>query len=200
MVKYVIAFRDVGAPKTGLSPTIDIYIKVSDGTSAGEAPAVSEFSGGFYYFTAIPAERIALRVDSNDGNMANTDRYILMEIGPNDDDLDVAISTRAPSNEYDTQLDANMSTRAPSSEYDTEMARITANVATEAKQDIIDDIVDNILLDTDALEKIETNRWAIVANQLIIYDDDLVTPLYTFDLTDSEGTPAMENVYERVPT
>ncbi len=41
----------------------------------------------------------------------------------------------APSGEYDTQLDANMSTRAPASEYDTEMARITANVATETKQD-----------------------------------------------------------------
>jgi len=48
----------------------------------------------------------------------------------------------APANEYDTQLDANMSTRAPASEYDTEMARITANVATEAKQDVIDGLHD----------------------------------------------------------
>ena len=44
----------------------------------------------------------------------------------------------APANEYDTQLDANMSTRAPANEYDTPMARITANVATEAKEDVID--------------------------------------------------------------
>ncbi len=50
----------------------------------------------------------------------------------------------APASEYDTQLDANMSTRAPASEYDTAMARITANVATEAKQDIIDTNVDQI--------------------------------------------------------
>jgi len=49
-----------------------------------------------------------------------------------------AVDTKAPANEYDTQLDANMSTRAPANEYDTEMARITANVATETKQDIID--------------------------------------------------------------
>lgn len=46
--------------------------------------------------------------------------------------------------------------------------------------------------------KIASNRWKIVSNQLIIYDDDEVTPLYTFDLKDSAGDPAMEDVYERV--
>lgn len=35
-----------------------------------------------------------------------------------------------------SNLDAAISTRAPASEYDTEMARITANVATETKQDL----------------------------------------------------------------
>jgi len=49
--------------------------------------------------------------------------------------LDAAVSTRAPSGEYDTELDTTVSSRAPASEYDTEMARITADVATEAKQD-----------------------------------------------------------------
>jgi len=62
--------------------------------------------------------------------------------------LDAAITSRAPSGEYDVQLDANISTRAPASEYDVEMARITANVATEAKQDIIDTNVDDIETDT----------------------------------------------------
>lgn len=81
---------------------------------------------------------------------------------------------------------------------DTIVGRVTANVATEAKQDVIDGIVDNILLDTDALEKIATNRWKIVANQLIVYDDDKVTPIYTFNLFSAGGAPVMENVYERV--
>lgn len=40
---------------------------------------------------------------------------------------------------------------APASEYDTEMVRITANVATEAKQDIIDTIVDAIKVKTDTI-------------------------------------------------
>lgn len=41
---------------------------------------------------------------------------------------------------------------APASEYDTEMARITADVATEAKQDIIDTNVDDIESDTSDIQ------------------------------------------------
>lgn len=40
-------------------------------------------------------------------------------------------------------------TKAPANEYDTEMARITENVATEAKQDIVDGVVDGIKTDLD---------------------------------------------------
>lgn len=50
-----------------------------------------------------------------------------------------------------------------------------------------------------ALKKIGTNRWQIIGNQLIVYDDDGLAPLYTFDLKDSDGEPAMENVFERTP-
>jgi len=66
--------------------------------------------------------------------------------------LDVAVSSRAPSGEYDTELDATISSRAPASEYDTQMARITADVATEAKQDIIDGNVDDIKEQTDQIQ------------------------------------------------
>lgn len=48
-------------------------------------------------------------------------------------------------------IDAAISGRAPISEYDTEMARITAPVATEAKQDIVDGVVDDIKLKTENL-------------------------------------------------
>ena len=85
---YVIYFSDFGTPKTGLSPTVDIHVKVSDGSSAGSAPSVSVLRGGFYKFTATPTERVALRVDSEDSNMADADRYIPMVIGPEDDAMD----------------------------------------------------------------------------------------------------------------
>ena len=85
-------------------------------------------------------------------------------------------------------------------------------IATEAKQDIIDAIVDAIKLKTDLIpaspasettlttvKKVLVNKWKLLSNQLIIYDDDGATPLYTFNLVDSGGNPAMENVYQRTP-
>lgn len=50
--------------------------------------------------------------------------------------------------DFPTDFMADVSGLAPANEYDTEMARITANVATEAKQDVIDGIVDEIISDT----------------------------------------------------
>lgn len=37
--------------------------------------------------------------------------------------------------------------------------------------------------------KIEKNKWEVASDQLIIYDDDGTTPLYTFDLTPDDDTP-----------
>jgi hypothetical protein len=79
-MNYVVYFSDGGSPKAGLSPTVDIYIKVSDGSSAGTAPTVSELSGGFYKFAATPTENILIRVDSEDTDMADIDRYKVMQI------------------------------------------------------------------------------------------------------------------------
>jgi len=50
------------------------------------------------------------------------------------------------------------------------------------------------------IKKLENNRLKIdaTANTLTIYDDD-GTPLRVFNLKDSVGAPANENIYERVP-
>ena len=56
------------------------------------------------------------------------------------------------------------------------------------------------LEDITAIKKVQLNRWRILNNQLLIYDNDGVTVLYTFNLKDSSGNPAEANVYERVPT
>jgi len=104
--------------------------------------------------------------------------------------LDVAVSSRAPANEYDTQLDVAVSTRAPSGEYDTEMARIDVVLSTRALES-----GGNIA----TILKVEKNRWKIVGNQMIMYEDDGSTPLFTFNLKDAGGNPAETNVKERVP-
>jgi len=52
---------------------------------------------------------------------------------------------------------------------------------------------------TQLLKKIETGRWQIANNQLILYDTDGVTVLRKFDLLDKKGVPTEKDVYERVP-
>lgn len=42
-------------------------------------------------------------------------------------------------------------------------------------------------------------RWRIVGTQLIIYEDDKVTPFKTFDLKDASGLPSVTQTFERVP-
>lgn len=91
--------------------------------------------------------------------VAPTAVEIRQEIDSNSTRLDADMTSRAPAATALTDvtwtvakagyIDAAISGRSPANEYDTEMARITANVATEAKQDVIDGIVDAILLDTE---------------------------------------------------
>ena len=61
----------------------------------------------------------------------------------------------------------------------------------------------NILIDIQAetsfIKKIENNRWRILNNQMIFYDDDNITPLLTFDLKDAGGQPTGNNPKERTP-
>lgn len=49
------------------------------------------------------------------------------------------------------------------------------------------------------IKKFQTNRWKVVSNQLIIYDDDGTTPYVTFNLFDSNGSPTTTKIFERVP-
>ncbi|MCH2079575.1 hypothetical protein [Prochlorococcus sp. ALOHA_ZT_50] len=57
---------------------------------------------------------------------------------------------------------------------------------------------DQVMLDSQIARKFQTNRAQVNAgtNQLVIYDDDGTTPLYTFDLTDENGTANSERIYE----
>ncbi|MFA5112084.1 MAG: hypothetical protein WC443_11800, partial [Desulfobaccales bacterium] len=92
---YVVFFSNGGVPATGLSPAIGLYKKVSDGTDVTPEPTVSEVGGGFYKFTAFPAEALVVQVNGGAG-LANGDRYKVMQITPHDADLDAQVSTRAP--------------------------------------------------------------------------------------------------------
>ena len=45
--------------------------------------------------------------------------------------------------------------------------------------------------------KIEKGKWQITGNQMIFYDADGTTPLYTFDLKDKSGIATETNVFSR---
>jgi len=92
---YVIFFSNAGVPATGLTPTIDVYKKVSDATDVTPAPTVSEIGGGFYKFTVTPAEALVVRMDGG-GSLSDAEKYKVMQITPNDASLDAGVSTRAP--------------------------------------------------------------------------------------------------------
>ena len=77
---------------------------------------------------------------------------------------DVAVSSRAPAAEYDTQLDANMSTRAPAGEYDTELdATMSSRAIPGDEMDLVD------APNGTALTAIGTAVWATTVRTLSTY-------------------------------
>jgi hypothetical protein len=90
---YAVYFSNAGVPATGLSPTIGVYKKVSDGTEVTPAPTVSEIGGGFYKFIATPAEALVVRVNGG-GSLGDADKYKVMQLTPHDADLDAQVSSR----------------------------------------------------------------------------------------------------------
>jgi hypothetical protein len=114
--------------------------------------------------------------------------------------LDVAVSSRAPSGEYDTQLDANISTRAPANEYDVPMANLDAAVSTRAPAGEYDTQLDAAIssrapaneydviltalaVDIEFIKQIEGGRWELTGSQMIFYEDDNTTEVARFDIT-----------------
>lgn len=63
---------------------------------------------------------------------------------------------------------------------------------------IIYDTIISVPNNSENLRKIETNRWLVSNNQLIIYDDDKLTPLYTWNLF-LNSSPNGDSPNERVP-
>ena len=126
-------FSEDGSPKTGLSPTLDI-IDLSDNSVVINDGAMTEVGQGWYKYTFAGYDNskdYAILCDSV--TLIGSERYAVGSTEDMGDTLQVKAKT--------VNLPASP---APANEYDTEMAHITADVATEAKQDVIDGIVDDI--------------------------------------------------------
>ena len=63
---FTAYFSYAGAPKTGLTPAIDVY-KVSDGTKVVDAQAMTELAGGHYKYVYAGADNTEDYVATADG-------------------------------------------------------------------------------------------------------------------------------------
>jgi len=91
---YVILFSQNGAPKSALTPVIITYKKVADGTDVTPLPEITAIGGGGYKFAAAPTEAIYVEIDGG-AELDAADRYKVLQITPDDDNLDVPVSSRA---------------------------------------------------------------------------------------------------------
>ena len=78
---YVVFFSNAGVPATGLSPTIGVYKKVSDGTDV--TPVAHGFGdwGRVLQVHGDPAEALVVRMNGG-GTLADADKYKVMQITP----------------------------------------------------------------------------------------------------------------------
>jgi hypothetical protein len=101
LVNYPIYFSNRGVGVEDLTPTIVVYKKVEDGTDVSGIPVVVELGEGFYKFAASPSVDIVVKVDGGD-TLQNSDRYKVVLITADDNNLDVPVSSRAVGSGYGT--------------------------------------------------------------------------------------------------
>ncbi len=179
---YVVFFSNAGAPATGLTPTIGVYKKVSDGTDVTPAPTVAEIGGGFYKFAASPAEALVVRLNGG-GTLADADKYKVMQITPHDADLDAQVSTRgsqADLTAVKTKTDNLPADPASNTQINTRLAATNYTAPDNAGISAVKAKTDNL----PAAPAVEGNVQGHVAAALAAYDpptkaelDAAVSPL-----------------------
>jgi hypothetical protein len=181
-MNYVVFFSNAGAPATGLTPTIGVYKKVSDGTDVTPAPTIAEIGGGFYKFAASPAEALVVRMNGG-GTLADADKYKVMQITPHDADLDAQVSTRgsqADLTAVKTRTDNLPSDPASNAQVNTRLAAANYTAPDNAGISAVKTKTDNL----PAAPAVEGNVQGHAAAALAAYDpptkaelDAAVSPL-----------------------
>ena len=178
---YVVFFSNAGAPATGLTPTIGVYKKVSDATDVTPAPTVSEIGGGFYKFSASPAEALVVRMNGG-GSLSDADKYKVMQITPHDADLDAQVSTRG------SQANLTAVQAAVAALNDLTVGEILGG-----------DLSDNLSFPANSLADLVRKLFWVLCNRLVItdasgaftaYKTDGVTPAAAGTVTDNGATTA----------
>jgi hypothetical protein len=93
MARYVVKFTLNGTPKTGLTPVVTAYFKLSDLADVA-VPTIAEAKAGVYILTASPTEYMVVCIDGSATLTSASERYKTILIGPNDYFADASISSR----------------------------------------------------------------------------------------------------------
>lgn len=185
-----VHFSSKGIPVSGLTPTIDIYeldainplintLVINDGVCI-------EIGGGWYRYDFLTYDFRKNYVFTFDGGVVLLP-HERFKCGGNDGYVE-DISSEVWNEPLITHIDPGSTGEA--------LAQARANTATILINEVTMLTLLNLLL------KYERNRTKIDVpnNQLIIYDNDGITPLTVFNLKDFNGMPSVASVCERVPT
>jgi hypothetical protein len=189
-----VHYTNNGVPQPGLTPTIDVFeldpLNPGTNTQVVTAGATVEIGMGFYRYDFATYNPTRNYVFMFDGGVSLTgcDRY---KYGGNESYAeDIAPATADAV--WDEQTTDHLAVGT------------TGLMLSQIKADTASILISEAALATllNTLLKYERNRTKIdVANaQMIIYDDDCITPLTTFELRDFNGMPSVQEVCERVPT
>ena len=160
---------------TGLTPTIEKMISISDGSLITPVPTISEISDGFYKFTyswddSSVSPGFLLKIDTG----ANTDvgRIITMRIEPQDYLPNVVNTLKTSSDSLSTSVSS-----------------------LETSVDTIDSYSKRLL-------DIEQGTWQIEGTQLVMYGagygSNSSTVIARYDLEDANGIPTATNPFRRI--
>jgi len=108
-------------------------------------------------------------------------------------DLLIEVEDKIPA---DPASNTQVNTRASQASVDTIKSEEDLIKAQTDKIPIIKDLIDSINNNIEFLKKVESNRWLVEDNRLIIFDDDGVTPLRVFKLSGKQH----QAYSERSPT
>lgn len=180
-------FTTNGYPQTGLTPTITIHqITSTTYATVVDHESVIELGSGWYFYRFTTYDPRGSYVFMFDGGVSMS-AYERFKVGGNEGYVE-DISSEV--------WNENAIAHAAPDTTGLMLNQIKADTASV----MVSDVAMSAMLTT--LLKFERNRTKIdMANaQLIIFDDDCVTPIATFDLKDFNGMPSVTEVCERIPT
>ena len=75
---------------------------------------------------------------------------------------------------------------------------VTSIIAEDIIIGILEDKIAALQADITLIKQIETGRWKIISNQLILYGPDNTTELVRFNLFDASGAPTNDSPADRI--